>query len=202
MDKNNYFVFDLSSLPAAIATAKLLIPAGVLESVDGVETFEVKAPSAPGAALGDAGMLKMSHAAGPTAFDSPMDPAVGVAAALYGNIEGSAAVFASVPITTLDDGSLVEIPLSAGAVGYLNGFLAGVVLLGGSVSSIVPASGTPQQPFGLVAPMIPGSGPTVPKLEVTLVPEPSTLVLLASASALVLLRRRRHTTPRRQAHGH
>lgn len=62
MDKNNYFVFDLSSLGAAIATAKLLIPAGMLESVDGVEMFEVKAPSAPVAALGDAAMLAgISH---------------------------------------------------------------------------------------------------------------------------------------------
>ncbi len=77
MDKNNYFVFDLSSLGAPILTATLLLPAGTLESVDGVETFDVVVPAVPMAALGDAGTLMMAHAAGSTAFDSPMDSSRG-----------------------------------------------------------------------------------------------------------------------------
>jgi hypothetical protein len=189
MDRNNYFVFDLSSLGAPITSATLLLPAGMLESVDGVEVFDVVAPLAPMAALGDAGTLMAAHGAGPMAFDSPLDPAVGVAAALYGNIEGGAGtVLGSLAITPVDDFTIVAIPLTAPGVGYLNAFLAGPVIFGGSVPSIAIPSGTPQQPFGLTAPAIPGVGPSVPKLVVTVVPEPSTLILgIASLAVLGLV---------------
>jgi hypothetical protein len=194
MDKNNYFVFDLSTLGAPIASATLILPAGMLESVDGAEVFDVVVPSAPVAALGDAGMLMAAHGMGPGAFDSPMDPAVGVAAALYGNIEGGAgAPIGAKVILPTDDFTLVSIPISPLGVTYLNTFLAGPVLLGGTVPSIIAPSGTPQQPFGFVAPIIPGMGPTVPKLEVTLVPEPSSWLLCLAAVvtvAVVGLRRR------------
>jgi hypothetical protein len=193
MDRNNYFVFDLSSLGAPIATATLLVPAGTLESVHGVETFDVVIPSAPMAALGDAGALLSGHGMGPGAFDSPMDPMVGIGAALYGNIEGGAgAVIASAVITTLDDGTTLSIPVTPMGIGYLNSFLAGTVILGGSVPSIVAPDGTPQQPFGFTAPAIPGSGPSVPKLVVTLVPEPSTFVIggIGLVSLLLVVRRR------------
>jgi hypothetical protein len=186
LDRNNYFVFDLSSLGAPITSATLLLPAGMLESVDGVEVFDVVAPIAPMAALGDAGTLMAAHGAGPMAFDSPMDPAVGVAAALYGNIEGGAGtILGSLTITPADDSTVVTIPFTATGVGYLNAFLSGPVILGGSVPSIVTASGTPQQPFGLTAPALPGMGPSVPKLMVTILPEPSTIGLgIAGLAAL------------------
>jgi hypothetical protein len=190
MDKNNYFVFDLSVLGAPIASATLILPAGMLESVDGAEVFDVVIPAAPGPALGDAGALMMAHGVGPGAFDSPMDPAVGIAGALYGNIEGGAgAPIGAKVILPADDFTLVSIPLSPLGVAYLNTFLAGPVLLGGTVPSIIAPSGTPQQPFGLVAPIIPGMGPTVPKLEVTLVPEPSTLLMCATAIAIAVISR-------------
>jgi hypothetical protein len=186
MDRNNYFVFDLSSLGGApIASATLLLPAGMLESVDGVEVFDVVAPAAPGPALGDAGALKAAHGAGPGAFDSPGDMAVGIAAALYGNIEGGAGfVLGSKAITPADDGLVVSIALSPLGVAYLNGFMGGPAILGGSVPSIMLAAGTPQQPFGLTAPIIPGSGPTVPKLDVTVIPETTSLLLVGVVAVM------------------
>lgn len=180
MDRNNYFLFDLSSLGAPIATASLKLPAGMLESVDGMEVYNVVAPIAPGMAIGDMMTLKTANTMGPTFFDSPADPAVGVAMALYGNIEGGAgSPLAAYAFTPADDFSTVTIPLSPGGVAYLNGFLGGPVALGGSVPTIVTGSGTPQQPFGFTAPMIPGMDPSVPVLSVTLVPEPATYALAA-----------------------
>jgi hypothetical protein len=186
MDRNNYFVFDLSTLPGPITAATLVLPAGMLESVDGVEVFDVVTPIAPMMALADAGALLGASGMGPGAFDSPMDPAVGIAAALYGNIEGGAGgPIGSKSITPADDFTMVSIPLSLGGVTYLNGFLGGTVILGGSVPSIVVASGTPQQPFGFTSPSIPGVGPTVPKLIVSAVPEASSLLCLAVSAAAV-----------------
>jgi hypothetical protein len=187
MDRNNYFVFDLSSLPGPITAATLVLPAGMLESpVDMVEVFDVVIPTAPGIALADAGALLGAFGAGPSAFDSPMDPAVGIAGALYGNIEGgTGSPIGSKTITTADDLTMISIPLSVTGVTYLNGFLGGVVFLGGSVPSIVVGTGTPQQPFGFTSPVIPGSGPTVPMLLVSAVPEASSLLCVAVGAAVV-----------------
>jgi hypothetical protein len=186
MDRNNYFVFDLSSLPGPITSATLVLPAGMLESVDGMEVFDVVTPTAPLIALSDAGFLMGASGAGPSAFDAPTDMAVGVAMALYGNIEGgTGSPIGSLALTPADDFTTVSIPLSALGVTYLNGFLGGTVLLGGSVPSIVVASGDPQQPFGFTAPVIPGTGPTVPKLIVTAVPEASSLLFVAVGAAMV-----------------
>ncbi|MFO0946262.1 MAG: hypothetical protein U1D30_09990 [Planctomycetota bacterium] len=92
-------------------------------------------------------------------------------------------------ITSADDFTLISIPLTPLGVAYLNGFLGGIVILGGSVPSIVAASGSPQQPFGFTAPAIPGPGPSVPILEITVVPEASTTVLLAVAMSVLLATR-------------
>jgi hypothetical protein len=137
-------------------------------------------------AIADAATLMAAFALGPGAFDSPMDPAVGVAGALYGNIEGGAATpIGSIAVTPADDFTVISIPLTALGVGYLNAFLGGPVILGGSVPSIVVPSGTPQQPFGFTSPVIPGIGPSVPKLEVTVVPEVSTSVLFVLGAAML-----------------
>jgi hypothetical protein len=185
MDRNNYFVFDLSSLPGPITAATLVLPAGELESVDAVEVFDVVMPMAPVMALADAGALLAASGLGTGAFDSPADPAVGIAGALYGNIEaGTGSPIGSKAITSADDDTMISIPLSLTGVTYLNGFLGGVVFLGGSVPSIVFADGTPQQPFGFTAAEIPGSGPTVPMLIVTAVPEASSLLCVAVGAAV------------------
>ncbi|MFO0946263.1 MAG: hypothetical protein U1D30_09995 [Planctomycetota bacterium] len=90
MDRNNYFVFDLSAIGAPIASATLILPAGMFESVDGIEVFDIVAPIAPLAVIGDAGTLLAACTRWVrAAFDSPMDPAVGVAGGC--NIEGGAA---------------------------------------------------------------------------------------------------------------
>lgn len=186
MDRNNYFVFDLSTLGGPITSATLLLPAGMLESVDGIEVFDVVAPVAPPMAIADVSTLMTAFGLGTGAFDMPIDPAVGVAGALYGNIEGGAATpIGSIAITPADDFTVISIPLTALGVGYLNAFLGGPVILGGSVPSIVVLSGTPQQPFGFTSPVIPGIGPSVPKLEVTVVPEASTTALIALGVVLL-----------------
>jgi hypothetical protein len=187
MDRNNYFVFPLGALPGPIVSATLLLPAGMLESVDGVEVFEVKIPTAPMMALGDAGALMAAHGMGPGAFDSPMDPAVGIASALYGNIEGSPSPpIGSKSITSADDMSVISIPLSSAGVSYLNGFLGGPVILGGTVPSVVAPAGTPQQPFGFTSPMIPGTGPSVPKLDLIVIPEPASVLLFVVAAGAII----------------
>lgn len=187
LNRNNYFVFDLSGAPAMIATATLKIHAGTLESIDTVEEFVLLAPFDPGGALGDAGFLMSAHAAGTSAFDDPGDLAIGVAMAMHDNIAGGAGPLGAAAITFADDGVLLSIPLMPAGVAYLNGMLGGMAILGGTVTT-APPPGTPQQPFGLTGPDLPGGDPLTPHLEVTYVPEPASLFLLA-IGGLILSRR-------------
>jgi hypothetical protein len=83
---------------------------------------------------------------------------------------------------------LISIPLSSAGVSYLNGFLGGPVLLGGTVPSIVAPAGTPQQPFGFTSPMIPGMGPSVPKLDLIVIPEPASGLLIVVAAGAIIRR--------------
>lgn len=189
MNRNNYFVFDLSGVGGTILSASLELYAGVYESVDPTETFLIGAPADPGAALGDAMFLKGEHALGPSAFDSPFDPAIGVAMGLHGNLGGGPTPFGGAIISTGDDGSTLSIMLDAGGIAYLNSFLGGSVLIAGFVPTAIPPA-SPQQPFGLTGPDIPGGDPLTPTLTVT-IPEPGTLALaLLGTGALVTLRRR------------
>lgn len=189
LNRNNYFVFDLSGAPAMIATATLKVYAGMLESVDTVEEFVLLAPFDPGGALGDAGFLMSEHAAGPSAFDGPGDMAIDVAMAMYGNIAGGAGPLGVAAITAADDGTILSIPLMPAGIAYLNSMLGGMAILGGTVTT-APPPGTPQQPFGFTGPDIPGGDPLTPYLEVTYVPEPASLASLA-IGALALLRQSR-----------
>jgi len=200
MDRNNYFVFDLGGLSGTIVSAKLRIAAGILETDAGpTETFDLIAPSDSGAALSDATMLLIGNGIGPSEFDEPTDPLVGVAGALYGNIEGgTGSVLGTAVISSADDGSAIEIPLAPPGIGYIESFLGGPLFLGGSVSSIDTADMT-EQPFGGVEPDIPGDV-LVPELEITfasqaVIPEPSTLTL----AVLGLLSLGRTTQRRRRA---
>lgn len=184
LNRNNYFVFDLSGAPAMIATATLKIHAGTLESVDTVEECVLLAPLDPGGALGDAGFLMSAHAAGASAFDDPGDLAIGVAMAMHGNIAGGTGPLGVAAITPADDGTILSIPFTPAGVAHLNGMLGGMAILGGTVTTATPP-GTPQQPFGFTGPDIPGGDPLIPYLEVTYVPEPASSLLLALGGLLL-----------------
>lgn len=184
MDRKNYFLFDLSGVSGPIVSATLEVYAGILESVDPFEVYDLVAPLDPGAAVGDASMLLASNAVGPSAFDEPLDPAVMVAAALHGNLSGDPTPLGSVMISPADDGSMVSIALGPFGLAYLNALAGGPVLLGGSVPTALPPA-SPQQPFGFTGLDIPGGDPLTPTLVLEVVPEPASLWLLA-VSALAL----------------
>lgn len=192
MDRNNYLIFDLSSVTGTIVSASLKLPTGLFESVDATETFDLVAPLDPGAALFDSDSLAVGNATGFTEFDEPTDPLVSVAAALYGNIEGGAgAVLGSTVISSGDDFTTKTIFFGPAGLGYLSSFIGGPVFLGGNVSTVTGV-GTTEQPFGGVAPGIPaappGSDPSVPMLvlETVAVPEPS--IYLLGAFGLLAIR--------------
>jgi hypothetical protein len=197
MDRNNYFTFDLSSVGAEIESASLEVYAGVFESVDATETFVLVAPADPGAALTDIDALAAGNLVGSTEFNEPSDLLIGVAGALYGNIEGfSGLPLASAVISSADDSTTLSIPIDLPGIAYLNDFSGGPVVLGGVVSTVVLGGlpDFPQQPFGGTGPDIPGGDPLTPKLVLTIVPEPTTALLLASGLAglaATALRRRR-----------
>ena len=179
MDRNDYFVFDLTSIVTPIASASIDIYAGILESVDASEVFDLVAPADVGAAISDTMFLLAENGVGPGAFDDAADPAISVATALYGNIAGGPVTpLGSTVITSADDSTTLTIALDPAGVAFLNTFLGGIVVIGGSVSSVIPP-GTPQQPFGFTGPDIPGVDPLTPTLDITLVPEPGTAILVA-----------------------
>lgn len=195
MDRNNYLVFDLSGIGAPIASATLMLPAGTLESVDSFEVFDLVAPDDPGAALSDAMMLMTANGIGSSEFDSPSDPMISIASALYGNIEmGASTILASTTVTAADDGTTLAIAFDPLGLDYLEVFSGGMLFLGGSVSTNSGGAAV-EQPFGGVAPGIPasppGSDPSVPMLIVTTVPEPGAGLILASSALLFASRRRR-----------
>ena len=188
MDRNNYFVFDMTGESGTIISASFEVYTGKLESpVDLIETFDLVAPMTPGLALADADFLLASNAIGSSEFDSPGDPAVGMAAALYGNIEGGAGgPLATAIITPADDISTILIPFAPPGLAYLNSFVGSRVIIGGSVPTIDLGSGAPQQPFGFTDVDIAGGDPLSPKLVLTFdspppppgaIPEPSTFTL-------------------------
>ena len=203
MDRNNYFVFDLGGITEPIIGASLELFTGMYESVDPSETFDVVAPSDPGAAFADSIALGIGNSIGPSEFDFASDPLVSIAAALYGNIEGSplpplatAIIDASMDFTT------ISIPFTD--LAYLNGFIGGPVILGGTVPTAT-APDTPQQPFGFTGPDLTTPGdPTAPMLVLTLAstatpaPEPGTLVLAGLSLAGVGWVRRREARRQRE----
>ncbi len=193
MDRNNYFVFDSSGLSGTLVGASLEVYAGMFESVHMSEIFDVVAPSDPGAAIADADALLTGNSVGSTEFDDALDPLISVASALYGNIESGPAILGSAVVSSDDDGTTLSIPIVD--LGYLSAHLGGPIFLGGTVSGIIPADGTPQQPFGFTGPDIPGGDPLTPTLILTFastsVPEPSTLALGAIVLAAICMARRR-----------
>jgi hypothetical protein len=139
-----------------------------------------------GAAIFDADFLLAENAIGPTKFDEPFDPAVGVAMAAYGNLSAGPMV-GSIAVAAIDDDMELSMAIDPA---FLNGFLGSKVVLGGKLAGLT-AAGTPEAIMGFTGPDIPGGDPLTPTLELTFVPEPTSLALLGIASLMVLARRHR-----------
>lgn len=187
MDRKNYFVFDLTGVTTPIATALFTVNAGTYESSDPTETLDLFAPGVMGPAIGDADFLLAENAMGPTKFDEPFDVAVGVAMAHYGNVTAGPAI-GTTAVAMIDDDMDLSISID---VEFLNSFLGSVIVFGGELSSLT-ATGTPEAIMGFTGPDIPGGDPLTPTLELTLVPEPGTGLLLLLGGGIVLFRRRPH----------
>lgn len=188
MLRKNYFVFDLAALSEPIASAKLVLWTGTLETSDPSELYLLKESTDMPGVLGLATALAGGSSTGD--FDSPGDPLVMAAATLYSKLADGPLALGGAVLTPAMDDSFVEISFSPAALGWLSGFAGGKVLLAGVVPSVVPPA-FPQQPFGFTGPDIPGGGPLTPMLLVTTVPEPAAWLLLAGGGALLVVMRRR-----------
>ncbi len=202
MDRKNFFVFDLSTIPGPITGATLLLytgpdtapafPGGThgYESLDPTETFVVGETTDPGGALAHIGAISSSTA--PADFDDAVDPLVLAAKDLYTKLADGPLTLASATLAAADDGMTLAMPITPGGLGYLNLFVGGPLVLGGKLVTAVPPD-TPQSVFGYTGPAIPLGDPLTPMLMITYVPEPSTgtLALLAAVFAWSALRRRR-----------
>lgn len=183
MMRKNYFVFDLGALDGPIASAKLVLWTGTLESVDGFEDFVLVETTEVGPALGLAAALAGGESSAD--FDEPGDPLVGDAKSLFGLLGDGAILLGGIGLTADDDDTFVEIAFTPAALGYLSSFVGGKLVLAGLVPTTIPGS-SPQQPFGLTGPDIPGGDPKTPMLVVTTVPEPP-MVLMSLFGVLAVM---------------
>jgi hypothetical protein len=184
MLRKNYFVFDLSGVPAPIAAAKLRLWTGKLESADAGELYVIHDTTDPMLALGLAAAL----AAGVMAeFGTPGAGLIPAAKTLYGKLSDGPFVLASMGITAAMDDSFIEIDFTAAGVAYLDALRGGKVILGGMVASVTPPA-FPQQPFGFTGPDIPGADPLTPELILTtVVPLPAALGLMLAGGLALLI---------------
>lgn len=149
MLRKNYFVFDLAGVTDPIVSAKLLLfnPIGGYESVEPGETFVLAGTGSPTLATDLATMAGLSP---------PLDPsAVALAMMIYGSVTdtlGGLPEFGSLVMTSADDDTTVEVPLSPEGLAYLNAGLGGLVIFGGEVPSATPPGPVPQAVFGFTEP--------------------------------------------------
>ena len=166
-DTRNFFVFDLSGVTLPISSAKLALfvpgPLPILgfESVDPSETYE----------LHDVTTSITTLLAGWTNGSS-----TGIA---IWNDLGTGVVYGSRAMTAADMGSVVEITLNSSAIAAMNA-THGLFAFGGSITTL-DALPNHENIFAGTS-----SGSLTTQLRLTLVPEPSTLLLLG-ISAISLL---------------
>lgn len=155
---NNFFVFDVSGLAGAIASAELRIfnPAEGFASPDASETYSVSDVLTPIPTL-LAGGIELTS--------------------LFADL-GSGVSYGAQTVSAADNERFVTISLNAAALSALNS-TNGLFAFGGTVSTL--GAGLPERVFGFSGVGVPG-----PRLVVTLVSEPGALTLLG-AGALVLV---------------
>ncbi|TDJ05874.1 MAG: PEP-CTERM sorting domain-containing protein [Deltaproteobacteria bacterium] len=173
----NFFVFDLSGVTGPITAATL-----ILHNTDGTTQF----PNNVGF-FSDTGSETYLVSEVSTAIASLLAGTGGMAA--FGDL-GSGTSYASFTATSAANGTFVEIALNSAAIAALNQ-ASGLFAFGGSITTL---NGFPDEETlfafsdsGLLSDT---------QLELTVVPEPSTALLLAAAIALLgALRTRRTPIP-------
>ncbi len=173
----NFFVFDLSGVTGAIVAATLR-----LDNTDGTAQF----PGNVGF-FSDTGSETYLVSEVSTAIASLIAGTGGVAA--FGDL-GSGTSYGSFTATSADNGTFVEIALNSAGIAALN-LASGLFAFGGAITTL---NGFPDEETlfafsdsGLLSDT---------QLELTVVPEPSTALLLAAAIALLgALRTRRTPVP-------
>ena len=207
MDRKNYFVFDLSSVTGPITSATLEVymgpgvappfPGGThgYESLDATETFELFETTDPGSALTAIDALEdIAGTVGSAGFDEVSDPGVTIGAGLYPVLGDGPLLLGGTITSPADDGTSLIIPITPGGLGYLDLFAGSSLVLAGSLTTATDPSPSPdvdsQLIFGFTGPDIPGGDPLTPTLEITFVPEPTSMVLLGLGGLLLMKRRR------------
>ena len=163
-DYRNYFVFDLAGVTQPIASARLALtvpnlppPNGVgYSSPDPSENYELHDVVAPIATLIN----------GTGGVDVHVDL-------------GSGVVYGSRTMTAADIGTIVEITLNSSAIAALDA-ATGLIGLGGSLTTLDGLANN-EYTFGFS-----GSSTDTRQLRLTLVPEPSTLLLLGIGAISLL----------------
>jgi hypothetical protein len=164
LEYRNFFVFDLTSVvtPVAAATLRLSNPPGGYISPDASETYTVTDVSTSIASL-------VGGTGGLAAFTDL----------------GSGAVYGSLMMTAADNGTVVSIVFSPAGLAAINGALGGTFAVGGFVTTIGGGFPFTELVFGSS-----GSLSDTRELDLTLVPEPSSMLLLASGVLALSLRHR------------
>ncbi len=163
----NFFVFDVSGLPAGetilSATLRAYNPAvgepdvsytGGYQSPDASETYQLVEVLTPAVAFG------VTH--------------VGTGLAIYLDL-ADGPVYGAQTVTVADNGAFIEVALNAAGLAALDAAV-GDFVLGGHLSSLTSAFGTDELIWGLTDP--PGLGPYTRELVVVLTPEPAPGLLL------------------------
>ena len=165
-DCRNFFVFDLSGVTQPIASAKLAL-------------YVPSALEGPGYVSGDPSENYELHDV-TTSIATLLNGTGGAAA--HADL-GSGVVYGSRTMTAADMGTVVEITLNASAIAALDA-ATGLIGIGGSLTTLDGLANN-EYTFGTS-----GSITDISQLRITLVPEPSTLVLLG-IGALSLLGQRK-----------
>lgn len=173
----NYHAFDLTGLSGTISGATLRIWAdvGAYDSSAGSETAGLFSVSTPASVL-----------------DDPLSDTVAAAGAFLDL--GSGTSYGSFVTSAADDSSYIDVVLNAAAIADLNAAIGGSWSVGGALQSI---DGSYNVAFNLSERVLKNDSSTASEppaqlvLTGSVVPEPSSLVLLGFASAALLATRRR-----------
>lgn len=194
LPRKNFFVFDLTGITDDISGAALELynPSGGYSSPDASEDYAVSGIAA-------ASLAEMATFASDISMTYDITDAGELASAttLFGEL---AAIpdFGIKTISAADDDSMITISLDAAGVDYLNMFKGGKVVIAGFIATLDGTPGADEVVFGFTKPLPPGAtdpgiiSPTpTPLLHIDVVPEPSSVSLLAIALGACLIQRKR-----------